>query len=60
MISGGADRRVLVWALAEAGTPIVQLSCSVTAMSIATLDSNESNLVIAHEGSGFSLWSFTG
>src|SRR6266851_2926162 len=60
VISGGADRRVLVWDLAEASTPAVQLSCSVTVLATAPLGPGGSNLVIAHQGSGFSLWSFSG
>ena len=60
VVTGGADRRVLVWDPLEASTQVVQLSCSVTALATAPFGPAGSNLVIAHEGNGFSLWSFTG
>ena len=60
VVTGGQDRRVLMWDLARAGTQVVQLSCSVTALATTSLGLDGSNLVIAHEGSGFSFWSFTG
>ncbi len=60
VVTGGADRRVLVWDPLEASTQVVQLSCSVTALATAPFGPAGSHLVIAHEGNGFSLWSFTG
>ena len=60
VVTGGADGRVLVWDPLEASTQVVQLSCSVTALATAPFGPAGSNLVIAHEGNGFSLWSFTG
>ena len=60
VVTGGSDRRVLIWDLARACTPVIQLSCSLTTLATAPAGPDRSNLVIAHEGSGFSLWSFTG
>ncbi len=57
VISGGADRRVLVRSLAEASTTVAQLSCSVAALATAPQGPGGGNLVVAHQGSGFSLWS---
>jgi WD40 repeat protein len=60
VVTGGDDHRVLVWDPAGACTQVVQLNCSVTALATAPLGLARSDLVIAHQGSGFSLWSFTG
>ena len=60
VVTGGADRRVLVWDPARAGTQVVQLSCPVTTLAAAPPGPARSNLVIAHRGTGLSLWSFTG
>ena len=60
VVTGGADRRVLVWDPVQASTQVVQLNCSVTALATAPFGPAGSKLVIAHEGNGFSLWSFTG
>ena len=60
VVTGGDDGRVLVWDPAGTTTHVVQLSCSVTALATAPLGAARSNLVIAHRGSGLSLWSFTG
>jgi WD40 repeat protein len=60
VVTGGDDRRVLVWDPAKANAQAAQLSCSVTAVATAPLGPAMTNLVIAHKGSGFSLWSFTG
>ena len=60
IVTGGSDRRVLVWDPAGAGIRVVQLSCSVTTLTVAPLAPARSNLIIAHEGTGFSLWSLTG
>jgi WD40 repeat protein len=57
---GEDDGRVLVWDPTGASTQAVQLTCSVTALATALIGPAKSNLVITHEGSGFSLWSFTG
>lgn len=59
VVTGGDDGRVLVWDRTTAGTPILQLSCSVTALATAPPGSARPDLVIAHEGSGFSMWSLT-
>ncbi len=58
--AGEDDGRVLVWDPTGASTQVVQLTCSVTALAAALIGPARSNLVIAHEGSGFSLWSFAG
>jgi hypothetical protein len=60
VVSGGGDLRVLVWNPAGTTNPVVQLSCSVWALATLSPGPAESNLVIAHQGSGFSLWSLTG
>ena len=61
VVTGGEDDgRVLVWDPTGASTQVVQLTCSVTALATALIGPARSNLVVAHEGSGFSLWSFTG
>lgn len=52
VITGGDDRRVLVWDLAQAGTPIVQLDCSVTTLAIIPPGPAGSRLLIAHEAMG--------
>ena len=58
VVTGGTDQRVLVWDPAGASGQVNQLSCSVTALAATALNADESNLVIAHGGSGFSFWSF--
>jgi WD40 repeat protein len=61
VVTGGFDRQVQVLDLAGASTRVAsRLNCSVTALAAAPLGRTGSSLVIAHEGSGFSLWSFTG
>ena len=60
IVTGGGDRRVLVWDPGGAGIRVVQLSCSVSTLTVAPLAPSRSNLIIAHEGTGFSLWSLTG
>jgi hypothetical protein len=57
VVSAGFDRRVLAWNSARGGAGISQLSCSVTALATVPLSSSEPGLIIAHEGSGCSLWS---
>ena len=59
VVSGGNDLRVLVWNPAGTTNPVVQLSCSVTALATLPPGPARSSLVIAHKGSGFSLWSLT-
>ena len=59
VVTGGSDSRVLVWDPAVAGILIAQLSCSAMALWTTPLTPTRSDLVIAHEGSGFSFWSFT-
>jgi WD40 repeat protein len=56
VVSGGDDRRVLVWDVTTR-TEIAQLGCSVTALATGPLSPGGSSLVIAHHGAGFSLWS---
>jgi WD40 repeat protein len=58
VVTGGADQQVLVWDRTGASTAAVQLSCSVTALATTPFGRAISNLAIAHQGSGFSLWSF--
>ncbi len=60
VVSGGNDGRVLVCNPAGAGSQVVQLTCSVTALATAPPGPARSNLAIVHQGSGFSLWSFAG
>ena len=57
--TSGYDGRMLVWDLSEANAKIIQLTCSVTALVAVLLTTARSELVIAHEGTGISLWSFT-
>lgn len=66
VVTAGDDGRVLVWdadrpgtAPAGASTPVVQLTCSVTTLATASPGPAGSTLVIAHQGSGLALWSFT-
>jgi hypothetical protein len=58
--TGGDDRRALIWNPARAITQVIQLSCSVTALAAAPFDPGRPDLVIAHKGNGFSMWSFKG
>ena len=60
VVTGGGDRRVLIWDLARANPQVIQLSCSMTTLATASPGPAGSDLVIAHQGSGFSLWSFMG
>ena len=60
VVTGGDDRRVLVWDPARPGMPVIQLSCPVTTLATAPPGPATPNLVIAHQGGGLSLWSFTG
>ena len=60
VVSGGNDRRVLIWDPVRASMRVIQLSCSLTTLAIVPPYPARSDLVIAHQGSGFSLWSFTG
>lgn len=60
VITSGADGRALVWDPARAGTQILQLTCPVTALATTAFATARPILVIAHDGSGFSLWSFIG
>ena len=59
VVTGGDDEQIIVWDLTLATTQPVQLSCSVTALVSTRLGPAMSNLVIAHKGSGISLWSFS-
>ena len=58
VITGGDDGRVLVWNPAAASTHFVQVRCSVTALAMQSAESAGSNLIITHQGGGFSLWLF--
>jgi WD40 repeat protein len=58
--TGGNDGRVLIWDPARADTQVIQLRCPVTTMATAPTIPARSDLVIAHEGSGISLWAFAG
>jgi hypothetical protein len=60
VVTGGTDRRVLTWDPVRASTEVIQLGCSLIALATTPPGPARSDLVIAHEGSGFSLWSFTG
>ena len=60
VVTGGHDRRVLIWEPARANTPAIQLSCSSRALATAPPGPAGADLVIAHQGSGISLWSFMG
>jgi WD40 repeat protein len=57
VVIGEEDGRVLLWEPARPGTGIIQLNCSVTALAAAPPGPTVSCLVIAHEGTGFSVWS---
>ena len=59
VVTGGDDGKVLVWDPSGASAEAIQLSCFVTALAAAPLSAATSSLVIAHAGSGISLWSFT-
>jgi hypothetical protein len=59
VVTSGADYRVLVWDASGASTRVIQLTCLATALATAPLYPAGSSLIIAHLGSGFSLWSFT-
>ena len=54
--TGGLDGRVFVWDPTGADNRPVQLNCSVTALAAAPRPA-WSDLVFAHKGGGFSLWS---
>jgi WD40 repeat protein len=58
VVSGGEDRRVLVWDVMTQ-TTIAQLDCSVTALAAEPIGGGETALVIGHAGAGLSLWSVT-
>jgi WD40 repeat protein len=55
VVSGGDDRRVLVWD-ATTRERVVQLDCSVSALAAVQANRGEAFLVVAHKGQGFSLW----
>jgi WD40 repeat protein len=56
VVSGGSDRRVLVWDPTTQGQ-LAQLGCSVTNLLVVQPSRGEASLVVVHEGQGFSLWS---
>jgi hypothetical protein len=60
VVTGGADRRVLLWDPARASTQVIQLNCSLTTLATASPSPPRSTLAIAHQGGGLSLWSVTG
>jgi WD40 repeat protein len=60
VVTGGDDRRVLIWDPARVGTQMIQLSCSLITLVTVPPGPARSDLLIAHQGSGLSLWSFTG
>jgi WD40 repeat protein len=55
VVTGGLDQRILVWDPAD--PQVLQLSCPVIALNTAPSGLTWCDLVIAHEGSGWSLWS---
>jgi WD40 repeat protein len=57
--SSGSDWRVLLCDPAATGQSVLQLSCPVTTLGTAPHGQATSDLIIAHQGGGFSLWSFT-
>jgi hypothetical protein len=57
VVSAGDDMCVLVWDLDAPDTEPLELHCSVTALAVETRSRSESCLVVAQEGTGFSLWS---
>jgi WD40 repeat protein len=59
VVTGGNDRRVLGLDPRPANDQPLQLTCSVTTLATAPAGHPGSSLAIAHQGSGFSLWSFT-
>ena len=56
VVSGGGNE-VLVWDPAGTRTHAVRLTCSVAALATSPPNSVTSQLAIAHEDNGFSLWS---
>jgi hypothetical protein len=60
VVTGGDDGRVLIWDLTRANPQVIQLSFSMTTLATASPGPARSDLVIAHEDSGISLWSFMG
>jgi hypothetical protein len=59
VVTAGGDRRVLVWDPARPNGLALQLSCSAIQLAAAPLGQATINLAIAHQGNGFSVWSFT-
>ena len=59
VVSGGRDRRLLIWDLTEASPLVVQLSSPVSTLTTAASGPAESKLVVAYEPFGLSLWSYT-
>jgi len=59
LVTSGSDRRVLVWQPAKPGAPVFQLSCQAPRLSTTSHGQARSDLVIVHQGNGFSLWSVT-
>ena len=59
VVTGGDDGRVLVWDPTRGSNKVIQLDCLVSALATASLGPVSSNLVIAHQRNGVSLWSFT-
>jgi hypothetical protein len=56
VVSGGNDRRVLVWD-ATTQEQVAQLGCSVMGLTAVQASCGDASLVIVHEGQGFSVWS---
>lgn len=57
VVSGGYDRQVQIWDPNRPRVPVGQVSCSVITLATAPPGPFGSDLVIAHEGGGLSLWS---
>jgi hypothetical protein len=56
VVSGGLDRRVLIWN-AITQRQIGQLDCSVIGLAAGQVSRDDASLVVVHEDQGFSLWS---
>jgi hypothetical protein len=56
VVSGGDDRRVLIWNTTTKGQA-AQLDCSVIKLEAVQVGRAETSILVVHEGQGFSLWS---
>lgn len=57
--TAGSDSRIFIWNLSAPGIPVLHLGCQAGVIAAAQRSQAASDLLIAHHGTGFSLWSFT-